>query len=341
MEIKKNATYGDIAKYTKFSKTTISRFFNDPDTLAPASREIIAQALEDLHYQENKVARILANGRTEFIGVIVPDFYHHFFYEILNHILGTYEHNGYKFLVFVGNKREEIERRYIQELMAYQIEGLIVLSHTLRSQELARLQIPVVTIEREDRFVSSVNTDNRLGGRMAAAHLAELDCDVLIHINSHSSEGIPAYDRVSGFSQYCRENGLRHQVIIRPLDVSYEADKQTLTEILEQVEAQYPGHRKGIFISNDTLANGFLNVLFHKFGCLPSTYRLIGFDDSPASRAAVVPISTVGQRLEQLAQEAMALLSDQIRAKKSGAASSAPVHRVVEPVLIRRDTTAG
>lgn len=341
MEIKKNATYGDIAKYTKFSKTTISRFFNDPDTLAPASREIIAQALEDLHYQENKVARILANGRTEFIGVIVPDFYHHFFYEILNHILGTYEHNGYKFLVFVGNKREEIERRYIQELMAYQIEGLIVLSHTLRSQELARLQIPVVTIEREDRFVSSVNTDNRLGGRMAAAHLAELECDVLIHINSHSSEGIPAYDRVSGFSQYCLEHGLRHQVIIQPLDISYEADAKTLTEILEQVEAAYPGQRKGIFISNDTLANGFLNVLFRKFGCFPPTYRLIGFDDSPASRAAVVPISTVGQQLELLAREAMTLLADQIAAYKTGAAGQSPAHRVVEPVLIRRDTTAG
>ena len=160
MEIKKNATYGDIAKYTKFSKTTISRYFNDPDTLAPASREIIAKALVDLDYQENKVARILANGRTEFIGVIVPDFYHHFFYEILNHILGTYENNGYKFLVFVGNKREEVERRYIQELMAYQIEGLIVLSHTIHSRGLAQLQIPVVTIEREDQFVCSVNTDN-------------------------------------------------------------------------------------------------------------------------------------------------------------------------------------
>lgn len=340
MEIKKNATYGDIAKYTKFSKTTISRYFNDPDTLAPASREIIAKALVDLDYQENKVARILANGQTEFIGVIVPDFYHHFFYEILNRILGTYENNGYKFLVFVGNKKGEMERRYIQELMAYQIEGLIVLSHTLPSQELAELQIPVVTIEREDQFVSSVNTDNELGGRLAAAHLAELSCDVLIHINSCTSEGTPAYGRIRGFEQYCREHSLRHQIIIRPLDVSYEADNQTLTAIVDQVEAQYPGQRKGIFISNDTLANGFLNVLFHKFGCFPPEYRLVGFDDSPASRAAVIPISTVGQQIEQLAQNAMALLSDQIRAKKSGAASSAPVHRVVEPVLIRRETTA-
>lgn len=233
-----------------------------------------------------------------------------------------------------------MERRYIQELMAYQIEGLIVLSHTLPSRELAQLQIPVVTIEREDQFVSSVNTDNELGGRLAAAHLAALSCDVLIHINSCTSEGTPAYGRIRGFSQYCQEHGLRHQIIIQSLDVSYEADKQTLTEIAAQVEAQYPGLRKGIFISNDTLANGFLNVLFHKFGCFPPEYRLVGFDDSPASQAAVIPISTVGQQMEQLAQKAMALLSAQIAAKKSGVPFPGPVHQVVEPVLIQRETTA-
>ena len=49
------------------------------------------------------------------------------------------------------------------ELMSYKIEGLIVLSHTLSSRELSNLQIPVVAIEREDQFVSSVNTDNYLG----------------------------------------------------------------------------------------------------------------------------------------------------------------------------------
>ena len=66
---KKNVTFDDIARFTKFSKTTISRFFNDPDSLTLENQEIISDALEKLDYQENKVARILANGKTEFIGV--------------------------------------------------------------------------------------------------------------------------------------------------------------------------------------------------------------------------------------------------------------------------------
>ena len=150
MRNNKNVTFSDIAKYTHFSKTTISRYFNNPDSLTLENQQIISDALEKLNYKENKVARILANGKTEFIGIIVPDLYHHYYSEMLNQILATYEEFGYKFLVFIGDEQEEIERRYIQELMAYKIEGLVIMSHSISSRELADLQIPVVTIERED-----------------------------------------------------------------------------------------------------------------------------------------------------------------------------------------------
>lgn len=57
---KKNITFNDIAKYTGFSKTTVSRYFNNPDSLTLENQQIISDALDKLNYQENKVARILA-----------------------------------------------------------------------------------------------------------------------------------------------------------------------------------------------------------------------------------------------------------------------------------------
>ena len=72
---KKNITFDDIAKYTNFSKTTISRYFNNPDSLTLENQQIISDALEALNYKENKVAKILANGKTEFVGIIIPDRY--------------------------------------------------------------------------------------------------------------------------------------------------------------------------------------------------------------------------------------------------------------------------
>lgn len=343
MEAKKKITFDDIARYTNFSKTTISRYFNNPDSLAPESQRIISEALEKLDYKENKVARILANGQTEFIGIILPEFYHRFFSEVLNQILSTYETFGYKFLVFVGNRNEESERRYIQELMAYQIEGMLVLSHTISSEELAQLQIPIVTIEREDRQVCSVNTDNYTGGYQAAELLAEHGCDVLIHINSPTDPNIPAYGRITGFQDFCRERGLKHEVLFRAVDRSHEEDQAILEEIVDTLEKRYRGQKKGIFLSNDTLASTLLNLLFRRYGRLPDDYRIMGFDNSPASREAIIPISTVGQQVDKLAYEAVGLVVDQINARKEGRPihGKKPVHKIIDPVLIRRESTEG
>lgn len=86
MKQKKNVTFSDIAEYTHFSKTTISRYFNNPDSLTLENQEIIAKALVDLDYKENKVARILANGKTEFIGIIIPNLFLHYYSAMLDQI---------------------------------------------------------------------------------------------------------------------------------------------------------------------------------------------------------------------------------------------------------------
>ena len=176
MKSKKKVTFADIALYTGFSKTTISRYFNDPDSLTLENQQKIADALVALDYKENKVGRILASGKTEFVGLIIPNLYLHYYSEMLNQILATYETYGYKFLVFAGSSKADVERKYIEELLAYNIEGMIILSGTIPSRELASYNVPVVGIEREDQYISSVNTDNYMGGVQAASLLRKSDC---------------------------------------------------------------------------------------------------------------------------------------------------------------------
>lgn len=341
MAKKQNVTFSDIAKYTNFSKTTISRYFNHPDSLTLENQQIISDALEKLGYQENKVARILANGKTEFVGIIIPNLYFHYYSEVLNQILNSYEEFGYKFLVFIGNENEETERQYIRELMAYKIEGLIILSHTIPSLELAQLNIPIVTIEREDRYVCSVNTDNYMGGMQAASLLAKHHCDVLIHINTPTAQVVPAYGRIQGFLDICRERNIPHEVFLQNLGNHYEETRQKLQEILGIIEEKYRGKRKGIFVSNDTHANILLNLLFGRYGKLPSDYYLMGFDNSPISREAILPISTIGQQIDKLSHEAVKLLVDLMneQKKRKPAPLKEPVHKIITPVLIRRATT--
>ena len=85
----KKITFNDIAKKTNFSKTTISRYFNNPDSLTEESKKKIENALVELDYKENKVARSLANGKTEMIGIIIPDLFLHYYSQILDSLINT------------------------------------------------------------------------------------------------------------------------------------------------------------------------------------------------------------------------------------------------------------
>ena len=99
---------------------------------------------------------------------------------------------------------------------------MIILSHTIPSRELASYNLPIVTIEREDQFVSSVNTDNYMGAVQATSLLAKTGADVLIHINAELSPQIPSYGRIKGFSDICEEYQIPHELILTDTGSSYE-----------------------------------------------------------------------------------------------------------------------
>lgn len=339
---KKKVTFDDIAKYTHFSKTTISRYFNNPDSVTPENKEIIARALTELNYHEDKIARVLATGRTEFIGVLVPNLYYHYYAEVLNYLLRTYEEFGYKFLVFLGTGNKDQERKYVQELLAYNIEGLITMSHALPSAELASYGIPVVGIEREDAHISSVRSDNYMGGMQAASLLAKNDCDILVHVNTFVSRRTPSYDRIRGFVDLCTEHNLPYELIQRKFRDNFEQTNTVMHDVFQSIEQKYSGLRKGLFMANDTFANLILNILIRKYKALPDDWRIVGFDNSPIASEAVVPISTVGQQIQKIAEEAMELLIEQMKLKKESHDKETPlpvIHKDVTPVLIRRETT--
>ena len=337
---KKNVTFQDIADYTGFSKTTISRFFNNPDSLTLKNQEKISEALQILDYKENKVARILASGHTELIGVLIPNMYNDFYTMILDGILHTYREYGYKFIVFSGSAEEAIERQYIEELLAYKIEGLIVLSHTIPSSELASYKIPLVSIEREDAFINSVNTDNYMGGTQAAALLYKNNCDILIHINPQTNPKVPGYMRTEGFVDICLEHNIPYRVLSHGNVKNIDELRQVVERLGEQIIKEYPGKRKGIFLSSDTSANLLLNFLLRKYKALPDEFRIVGFDNAPISSQASIPISTVGQQVDLLVEEAMQLLVRQMEENKNRrpASPKEPIHKTISPILFLRQT---
>lgn len=340
----KNVTFSDIAKYTNFSKTTISRYFNNPDSLSDETKQKVRDALDALNYHENKVAKILARGKTEFIGVIAPNFFFPYYTSVLNSILDTYRDYGYKFIVFLENDNSEEERKYISELLSYNIEGLIVLSHTLPSHELQQLGIPVVAIEREDEFISSVNTNNFKGAVLAVEKLIADGCEFLIHINSHNPEDkkMPAYARIYGFEETCKKHGIPNKEFFVSLSNNHEDYFKKVSEIYSEAKEICRGKKAGIFCSNDIIAVDFLNAAFLDGRKIPEEFEIIGFDDSPQARQAIIPLTSVRQNTVEIAKSAMELLVKQMdKGKRSKPKSVVTTleHIVIEPQLAEREST--
>ena len=327
---KKKVTFADIAKYTGFSKTTISRYFNDPDSLTLENQEKIAKALDELDYQENKLAKVLANGKSEFVGIIIPNLYLHYYSEMLNQLLSSYTDYRYKFLVFVSSDQKELEQQYLDELMAYKIEGLIVLSHTFPSEKLASYHIPIVAIEREAEHICSVNTD-----------LIRNQCEILIHVNVPVPKQVPAYNRIRGFEDTCIEHHVPYELMLQDFGSTYETTYEAIKKVFIKIDNAYPGKKKGVFLANDTYANIFLNLVFQKYGTLPQEYQIMGFDNSPIANESIIPISTIGQQIDQISKTAMELLILQMNEmkKRQPVPLSEPIHKQITPVLIRRNTT--
>ena len=112
-------------------------------------------------------------------------------------------------------------------------------------------------------------------------------------------------------------------------------------ELINKIESKYPDQKKGIFLANDTYANMFLNLIFQKYGTFPSTYEIVGFDNSPIASEAILPITTVGQQIDVIAKTAMDLLVRQMDEQKKRAPKplGEPIHKQITPILIRRNTT--
>ena len=78
--------------------------------------------------KKNNLQKFWRMEKSEFIGIIIPNLYLHYYSEMLTQLLSSYSDYHYKFLVFSSEHGAEEEQQYIEELLSYQIEGLIVLS---------------------------------------------------------------------------------------------------------------------------------------------------------------------------------------------------------------------
>ena len=289
-------TIREVAQKARVSYATVSHVINNTRFVSEDTRERVQLAMTELNFRPNAVARSLRSGRTNTIGLILPDSSNPYFAEIGCAIEEEAFKNGYSIILCNMELDPDKENLYIDVLLKKQVDGIIFVAtgDQLNLLDLLKSQnIPVVMIDRHlpDVEVDTITTDNQLGGYLATRHLLDLGHRCIACITGPSTNITPSRGRLTGYKQALEEAGIPYdEAIVRLGDFH----ARTGMEITEQLLNQ-PSAPTAIFACNDLMALGALRAA-NKVGLkVPEDLSIVGFDNIDLTNFFNPPLTTISQ----------------------------------------------
>lgn len=316
-----------IALKANVSPTTVSRYYNHPHKLSEKTRQKIEKVISENGYRLNSMASFLAKGETNIIGIILPNLNLSFFSELLNKIIEEGKKIGYSCITYTSDNSREEEITYINKLLDYNVKGIIVLSHLLSSNDLQNFGTKIITIERESSNLKAINSDNYMGGKLAAELLIKNNCDSFFHINNDYQEAWPSFKRIVGFEFALKNYDYKTIIENNLTNPNTKEAKLAMDEIMNRI-IKTKG-KIGIFCSNDNIAVLVENWCMVNNVNIPEKVEIVGYDNSPISNLVPFPISSVDQNINLMAKVAIESID-----------SYTPTETIVPAELIVKSTTS-
>ena len=328
------ATIREVAESAGVSYATVSHVINNTRLVSQETRERVLAAMGALDYRPNALARSLRQGKTNTLGLVLPDSANPFFAEISRSIEDEAFKNGYS--VFLCNTERDTQRElfYVDVLSNKQVDGIIFVAAGDQADSLDFLihrNMPVVMIDRSlpNVEVDAVLTDNQLGGFLATRHLLDLGHSRIACIAGPSSI-TPSAERIIGYRRALEEAGLSYDenLILRG---DYHA--QSGMEITHSILAMNP-RPTAIFALNDLMALGALRAAAEAGCSVPGDLAVVGYDDLEIAHFTNPPLTTIAQPKKEIGVQAVHLLVDRMTRK-----NRPPSRLVLPPALIIRRST--
>jgi DNA-binding LacI/PurR family transcriptional regulator len=297
----------DVARLAGVSHQTVSRVVNGHPSIRPATRERVEDAIRQLGYRPNSVARALVTRRSGTIGVIAtngglwgPSTVH-------RTVQAAARESGY----FVSSvnlpdvTREDLAAA-VEHLRDHSVEGIVMIVANDEALDIARNQetggVPVVVVEGDlSRAPWTVGVDQVAGARMATEHLLGLGHTQIAHV-AGPQHWVEARARLSGWR-----------------DVT------------------------AVFVANDHMAIGVLRALSEAGRRVPEDLSVVGFDDIPESGFLIPPLTTVRQDFNAVGRLAIDTLQVAMRPETADRADlglASRRGRLIDPELVLRTSTA-
>ncbi len=320
-------TIKDVAKRANVSVATVSRVLNNTGYVNIETRHLVEQAIKDLGYIPNELARSLFRKKSNIIGLIVPHISTHFFAQLIESIEDAVTKEGYKLMIFNSKDDDVIERHNLSFMNQYNIDGLILVANTKSANEYLKFNIPILTIDHiMNDDVPSITSDNVEGGRLAARKLLDGGARKLIHFRGPSPL-ITVIERSKGF--YDELSTTRH-VTVTSYDLDFKnPDKEAIRKfILEHPDVD------GIFCSSDWIAIYVMHVLNELNYKIPDDVQVIGFDNIELASVTIPTLTTIAQPIKDFGVAAVKTLMKLMKKEKPD-----HFHQILPVHLIERNST--
>ena len=272
------STIKDVAKMADVSISTVSRVINDSKPVSPEARRRVLKAIEVLDYKPNEVARSLVTKKSNLIGVIVNDIGSTYLSSILRGVEEIGRMYKYDILLSSSYGDSEVEVKFAKLLLQKQVEGIIVISDTLNTKLLYRLEeskIPYINVNRfynvDEHYTVGVN--HKDGTYQMTNYLVE---------NGHKNIGLlyvrKDFDRTEekikedGYLEALEEHGLAKNTIgiegIREKDVA---------GIMDKVEEKIKSGVTAFVTTQDELGIHLQNALLDRGYKIPEDVSITGY----------------------------------------------------------------
>ncbi|SIQ54534.1 LacI family DNA-binding transcriptional regulator [Halanaerobium kushneri] len=321
-------TQKDVAEKAGVTVTTVSRVINNRGYIADETREKVYQVMEELNYRPNAVARSLSKRKSDILGVILPAVYHPFFSSLLSYLENYAHQNGYKIMLCNSQMEAEKEKNYINMLRAQQVDGIFLASHTLDIAKEIKVDLPVLTFDRQIEGIPYICSDNFKGGRLAAEHLLAEGAEELVYIGGSLELDLLSNQRFKGFKETVNRKGLKVKKYQCQLN---SFDRQEYKKLAREI---FRNKRKidGIFASSDLIAAAVIKEAENNGIRVPDDLKVIGYDDLELARLFRPEITTIRQPTAAIARRGIELLLKAVEGEE------VETENILDVELIKRES---
>ena len=297
------ASIKDVAQKAGVGVGTVSRVLNNSGYVSDETREKIEEAMKNLQYTPNELARNLYHKKSGIIAVLVPTVEIPFFAELVHNIEAELYNEGFKIMLCNTDKAHNAELEYLDMLNRHIVDGVITGVHSLDVEEYKKIKKPIVAFDRylgED--IPVVAVDHKEGGRLAAEILLKNGCKKIVHFRGSTAVESPYHERqgVECFD---------YELAWNKFDLEYY--KYAVKDLFDRLDEW---EFDGIF-GTDLVAIECMNEVIRRHKKVPKDVKCVAYDGTYITQIVEPSVTSIVQPIKELAKEAARLICELVNGK--------------------------